>query len=477
MTNLVFHHELIATNFIVAGLIAVGNTLEAIIIATLLKKFFGFSRDFSTLTDVLGFVAATMVGTSVGATIGITTLYFLRGTLSVPQATMGWTTWWLGDMLGLLVVTPILVTSAPKDALKAVKSKIFTGFTYPLFLTLLAALTLTGLVPTSIRQYFMGFLAYSALIWCALAFSMRGLFIAVGLASCAAIFRAYNGLGLFGSVPDMVQRLSLLQLLLGTIAITMMVLRAVVAEKLTARELVYSRELSLLAAEKMSTLGAMTATVAHEINNPLSVIYTRTEQLREMAKSGSVDVKELDQVAEKIELTAVRIERIVRSLNFYSRNGENDAFRPAYLKAIINDTVEICSQQFKAKNIRLIIDPVSQEFQLDCRAVQIAQVLLNLLNNAQHAAAREPERWVRLSAQCRSHTVELSVTDSGAGIAPELIEKIFQPFFTTKSAGEGTGLGLSVSKDIVEAHHGSIALDVNGPNTRFVVQLPQRQVL
>ncbi len=473
LVNLVSHSE--PTTLLVAGFIGLGNSLEAVAIVLLLKRLFNFSRDFVKLSDVLGFISASVLGPIVGATIGITAIFALRPGMSPANALAGWTTWWLGDMLGLLVVTPMLIATPPKDSKQTLKTKLFTGLTYPIVLSALFVLAFTGIVPPTTQPFFFGFLVYVGLIWCALALSMRGLFFAVGLVATVAICRATQGLGVFIGISDMVQRLSLLQLLLGCISVTMMILSSVVAEKLTAHELAHSRELALIAGEKMSALGSMTSSIAHEINNPLSVIFAKTELLRELVQSGNLDAAALGKAVDKIELTAVRIEKIVRSLVFFSRNAEHDSFQFASLKAIVEDTIEICSEHFKAKDVRLIVDPIPEHWQLECRAVQIAQVLLNLLNNAQAAASGNPDRWVRLTADCVGANLKLSVTDSGPGVPLELQQKIFHPFFTTKIAGKGTGLGLSVSKGIVEDHHGSIALDCASDHTRFVVNLPIRQ--
>jgi signal transduction histidine kinase len=106
--------------------------------------------------------------------------------------------------------------------------------------------------------------------------------------------------------------------------------------------------------------------------------------------------------------------------------------------------------------------------------VQIAQVLLNLIRNSCDAIERGAEKWIRIAVTRLPDSIEISVSDSGRGIPENVREKIFQPFFTTKEVGRGTGLGLSVSKGIVEAHGGTITLDTKSTHTRFVVTLPLR---
>lgn len=100
---------------------------------------------------------------------------------------------------------------------------------------------------------------------------------------------------------------------------------------------------------------------------------------------------------------------------------------------------------------------------------------MNLLNNAYDAVAALPDKWVRLDVKDDGDAVVFSVTDSGPGLSPDVCDKVFVPFYTTKQQGNGVGLGLSISKTIVEIHNGELDLDTGCPNTRFVVRVPKRQ--
>ena len=114
---------------------------------------------------------------------------------------------------------------------------------------------------------------------------------------------------------------------------------------------------------------------------------------------------------------------------------------------------------------------------LECRPTQMAQVLLNLLTNAFDAVEKLEEKWVRIEARDGGETVEFAVVDSGAGLPEGIRDKVLQPFFTTKAVGKGTGLGLSIATGIIESHHGTLDVDTEAPNTRFVIRLPKRQHL
>jgi C4-dicarboxylate-specific signal transduction histidine kinase len=172
---------------------------------------------------------------------------------------------------------------------------------------------------------------------------------------------------------------------------------------------------------------------------------------------------------------AARIERIVRGLRTLSREGGGDPFVLTAMKDIVDDAVELCRARFKPGNISLLVEPVPPDLRAECRATQIAQLLLNLLNNAVDAVRDLPERWVRIECREDGVELELAVKDSGSGLSPEVRQRIFRRFFTTKTEGNGVGLGLSISQAIMESHHGRLYIDETCPHTRFVARLPRHQ--
>ncbi len=107
----------------------------------------------------------------------------------------------------------------------------------------------------------------------------------------------------------------------------------------------------------------------------------------------------------------------------------------------------------------------------------MSQILLNLISNAGDATQSVGEKWIRIEVVDKSDRVDITVIDSGSGIAPEIRERSLKPFFKTKAVGHGTGLGLSISKGIAEAHGGRLWLDTKSPHTRFVLSLPKKQRL
>jgi PAS domain S-box-containing protein len=233
-------------------------------------------------------------------------------------------------------------------------------------------------------------------------------------------------------------------------------------------------EAEIIANSKMSALGVMSSGIAHEINNPLTIIHGRASQLRQLASSQQpLDPRVVGLYAEKIENTAVRISNIVKALRSISRESNDDPFEVCAASSVLADTLELCKERFYNHGIDLKVSLSTETCELKCRPAEISQIVLNLLNNAYDAVQLLPEKWVHIEVTPRDQEVEISVTDSGSGIPMELRDKILQPFFTTKDVGKGTGLGLSVSKGLAESHGGRLYLDTTSPHTRFVLALPR----
>jgi signal transduction histidine kinase len=244
----------------------------------------------------------------------------------------------------------------------------------------------------------------------------------------------------------------------------------IAAREQAERALAETRQASIAAA-KMAALGEMSANVAHEVNNPLAAILLKAQRLGMLARQGRLDVSAASRTAREISTTVERIRRIVDALRSFARQGEADAPRPEPVLEIIKDTVELSAQRFRMSTIELVVDPIPPELRVECRRAEISQILVNLLSNAHDAVERTPGPWVRISVEERGEEVRIAVSDNGPGVSREVAGRIMEPFFTTKEIGRGTGLGLSVSKGIAEAHGGRLELESRSSPTRFVLTL------
>jgi len=232
-------------------------------------------------------------------------------------------------------------------------------------------------------------------------------------------------------------------------------------------------------AEKMATIGMLAAGVAHEINNPLTAVYGLAEGIRRRlpAIRSAVDETLFADVAEYTETILMECRRcrdIVRTMLSFSRP-HTLAFSPVSLNDVVTDTVNILSRRLKeraANGLRLTVNLFEGLPTVPGDEAQLKQVLLNILANAMDAIPGEGEITITTHPE-NDNTVNLSVEDSGGGIPPENLDKLFNPFFTTKPVGKGLGIGLSTCYSIVREHHGviEVASEV-GLGTHFTVKLP-----
>ncbi len=224
--------------------------------------------------------------------------------------------------------------------------------------------------------------------------------------------------------------------------------------------------------ERMAAMGQLAAGVAHEINNPMGIILCYTDLIRRQLQEAPEILKDL----EIIEKQAGNCQRIVADLLNFSRGSQTEP-QPVDINVAILDVVHIVEQQFlkQGTDIKTELSAYMPEINLDVD--RIKQVFLNLLMNAHQAMEGHGGRIVVGSAfNAEEDTVTITIGDTGSGVLPEIAEKIFDPFFSSKQTGEGTGLGLSVSYGIVQEHGGDIRMTSEpGRLTEFTITLPAQQ--
>ena len=242
------------------------------------------------------------------------------------------------------------------------------------------------------------------------------------------------------------------------------------AERKRLQNEVAENQANLVNAAKMSELGRMASGIAHEINSPLAVIKTHAGLIKDILGDESPDLSEATRLLEQIDEVASRIAKIISGLRTFSREGGSDPFLPTNLQRLIDETLLFCHGETSKNNIHLSVR-VPAGLEIKCRATQISQVILNVVNNSCDAIADRPDKWIRIEAAESGDFVEISVTDSGSGIEKRIRAQMFEPFFTTKELGKGSGLGLSISYGIAKIHGGELRYDEESPNTRFVVRL------
>lgn len=244
------------------------------------------------------------------------------------------------------------------------------------------------------------------------------------------------------------------------------------SQDITERHKIQSQ---MIHSNKMASLGEMASGIAHEINNPLTIIKFASYQLQKNIENEKFDSTDVKNTLTKIDATTDRISKIVLGLRTFSRDGKNDPFELIHVNALLDNILSFCSDRLKINSIDLIKENIHEEMIFEGRQIEISRVLLNLFNNAIDAIESADERWIKISAKNEKDYLEIEVTDSGKGIPLEIQNKIFQPFFTSKEIGKGTGLGLSLSMAIIKNHNGELSLNTKNENTTFVIKLPKKQ--
>ncbi len=240
-------------------------------------------------------------------------------------------------------------------------------------------------------------------------------------------------------------------------------------DEIAAREQIATSRERLHQSEKLAALGSMLAGVSHELNNPLAAVIGQAALLAE-----DLDGSEHEDRVRKIRRAADRCARIVASFLAMARQKA-----PEYQSVDLNDqiglAVELTDYQMRAAGVTidLHLEPGLPAIAAD--PDQLHQVIVNLLTNARQALEEvSDKRRIAIATTHAGDAISLSIADTGKGIDPATRDRIFDPFFTTKAVGSGTGIGLSYSRGIIEAHGGSIALAASAIGSHFVITLPIR---
>ncbi|MEO8592688.1 MAG: ATP-binding protein [Candidatus Solibacter sp.] len=231
----------------------------------------------------------------------------------------------------------------------------------------------------------------------------------------------------------------------------------------------------LLQSDRLASLGQLSASVAHEINNPVSGVLNLSMLLQRMLKDDGVPVERIPEFRRylgQVTSETARVGRIVSDLLAFSRRGKPQR-APADLNRIVRMTLSLVEHKMKLSNVVVESTYCEDLPAAPCDSSQIQQVVLNLVLNAAEATHSRAERRVTVSTAQGDGAVLLQVADNGEGIPPENLAKIFDPFFTTKPEGKGVGLGLAVSYGIVDSHGGELEVKSTvGEGTMFTMSLP-----
>jgi two-component system, NtrC family, sensor kinase len=234
------------------------------------------------------------------------------------------------------------------------------------------------------------------------------------------------------------------------------------------------RDAELAKANRMATLAALASGFAHEIGTPLGIISGRIEQLR----SGTADPRRREELLAKAAQQVERIDRLIRGFLGFARGDAPTLVRSSAYE-VLDNAVRLVSHRFTTGKVRLNVEvPTGTRIEFACEPALFEQVIVNVLINALEASSPGQAVTVRLAQN--DGYVTFSVTDDGAGIASTAMQRVTEPFFTTKGRSGGSGLGLTIAKEIVLHHRGELTLrrrsestqDKDSAGTEVLIRVP-----
>lgn len=230
---------------------------------------------------------------------------------------------------------------------------------------------------------------------------------------------------------------------------------------------------------KMSTIGEVTATLSHEINNQLMALNANCE-LIELVNDTKLNNASITKSLSGVNSSMEEITKLIKNIRKFSFHSSNDNDHDLKYNldspvTLLNQALSVSHHMFKNNKMRLLVEcPIDENLRTYVPSSELGQVLLNLLKNSfDHAMTLSLEdRWVKVEGSCSSDKIKFSIKNAGK-IPEEVKEKLFQPFFTTKEIGKGTGIGLSLSKKILEGMNGRVFLEETEMNEIcFSVEFP-----
>lgn len=243
-------------------------------------------------------------------------------------------------------------------------------------------------------------------------------------------------------------------------------------ERKYIQEILYEQRTRLESIEKLTSLGLMASGIAHEINNPLATISLGVQNLKSFINGldeRNTTKEEILEILKKIERNINRIENIIRGIKVFAQSEVDLKFEPYPVERIIKEAVEIISGRLTSDKIKLTLPNLRKSAKIEVIPALFLQVIVNLLENAIDAVKDVSKPNISVEISEGKDYVSISVIDNGIGIPPELLSRITEPFFTTKSKESRLGLGLAISKAILDIHGGRLNYESKNGETKFTL--------
>jgi signal transduction histidine kinase/CheY-like chemotaxis protein len=473
--------------------IALGNTLEALVGGYLISRWSGGLRVFDTPAGVARFALIALAATPISATIGIGSLT-LAGYADSAHLASTWVTWWLGDLAGALVITPVIVLWARSSLRRKAGKEFLEAATVLALAILIGVLAFSPFIEQTPSRDALGFLAVLPLMWAALRCGQRDTATVALVLSGFAVWGTLAGAGPFAGSTLNDAFLLLLMYMISTSVPTLALSANASLHRRTERslreahaelgktvqarttELEQTRE-ALHQVQKMEALGQLTGGIAHDFNNILTVIINSLQSVRGSLDEDSKTRERLDRAMEAAHNGA----SLVQQLLVFARRHPLQV-RPTDLNRIVSSAVAMFSRSCP-ESIAISTDLAPDLRWATADATQVQTAILNLALNARDAmpsggrltvATRNVSDGMPLPADLPpGDYISITVTDTGGGMSPDVLARVFEPFFTTKEIGKGTGLGLSMVYSTMQQMGGDIAIESpHGEGTSVRLLLP-----
>jgi signal transduction histidine kinase/CheY-like chemotaxis protein len=440
--------------------IATGNTLEAVCGAWLVNQFAGGTRIFDRAQDVFKFALAVMVSTAVSPTFGVTSLA-VGGLADWANYRAIWLTWWLGDATGALVVAPLLIlwSIGPRWRLNP-KRHLEVGLLL-LVLLMLGEAVFGGWFPITARNYPISFICGPIVIWTAFRFSQRETATGIFILSAIAIWGTLQGFGPFVMETEN-QSLLIAQTFTAVLVITALALAAGMAEGRRAEAAIEQQKAVVEAANR--TKDNFLAMLSHELRTPLTPVIAALDVLESVPSQSEDSKASLAMIRRNVELESQLIDDLL-DLTRIAKDKLQLEFDQIDAHQAISNVAEICRMEANARRLRVYLNLRAGAHHVTADVTKFQQIIWNLLKNAIKFTNENGEITIS-SSNPSPQVLTIIVGDTGIGIEPEILERIFDPFEQGDRSFQrrfgGLGLGLAISKSLAQAHGGTLAVASEG---------------
>jgi signal transduction histidine kinase len=459
----------------VALAIGVGNTAEALVGAYLLRRVPRFNTALDSVRDsVAVIVLAGVLATMISATVGVLSLY-TGGIVTSSQLIETWRAWWVGDMIGALLVAPIILvwSSAPRAHFRHRWPEVAALGAVVVIVGAFIFFSDTPRIATSSTPFLLPYILFPVLIWAALRFGQRGALTATLGASAIAVAGTVLGHGPFVR-PVLHESLLALQIFMAIVTATFLLLGATIAERRRAHE--EARRAEEEAARANRAKSEFLAGMSHELRTPLNAIAGYGELLS-TGVYGELNEKQIDAVA-RIQRNEQHLLGLIDDILSFAKVETGKVtlnYETVPVEAAFDAVRTLIQPELAGKNFIVQRDPVPPGLAVRADPKRLQQILANLLSNA--SKYTDDGGTIALGAERNGATVRLWVRDTGIGISEEELKRVFEPFFQAERGStrrfSGIGLGLTIARDLARKMSGDVTLESKvGDGTTASVILP-----